>query len=219
MKKKILCLLLLVALLLSAATTVTAFEKRTRTVGSTVGVRVTDDDENGLALRFTAPLSRLEYDHIAAIYGADRLSVGVLVAPLVCVEKANGVFTRDALSSMVSDYCDNANASAYIDIRSNGFYQISDRVLTVAGSVYNFSSATRKYNPAFVVVAYIDVDTNGDTVADLTFYGDYDLNECYRVKDTMLRARAQMTESQKLWITALLETFDSEANPREDDYR
>ena len=217
--KRILCVLLLIAVLFVAVSSVSAVTKRTPAVGSTVAVRVTDDDENGLALRFTAPLSRFEYDHLAAIYGDECLSVGILVAPRVCVEEANGVFTRKALGSMVSDYCDNANASAYIDIRSSGFYKISDRVLTVAGSVYNFSAATRKYNPAFVVVAYIDVDTDGDTVADLTFYGDYDPNECYRVKDTMLRARPHMTESQKLWITALLETFDSEANPREDDHR
>ncbi len=169
----------------------------------TVKVAASADD---LAIRFTAELYRADYLALRALYGKENVHIGMLITPDYYVQKAGGVFTREALTQMVQSE-GSASGAAYIQIDADGFYTVGQKVLTISGSVYNFSKSTFDNNPAFAAVAFLDVDTDGDGVIDLTFYGNYNPNASATVKENMMKAQASMTDTQKGWIDSLLSRF------------
>ena len=174
---------------------------------SSVSLKMTAAEKD-IAMRFTATLSRTDFEAIAAAYGKEKLTVGMLVTPATYVEMAGGVFTREALRAMVDAKTGDEAAPAYIDIPSyGGFYTTDENTMTIAGSIYNFSPITRQKNPAFAAVAFIDIDIDGDLVTDFTVYGAYNPNANHKVMDSFAKARPYVTDLQKTWIDALLKSF------------
>ena len=164
-----------------------------------------------LAMRFTASISRSDFEAIAEAYGREKLTVGILITPAKYVEMANGVFTREALRAMVDEALGaEAKAPAFVNIPSpNGFYSTDANTMTIAGSLYRFSEATRTHNPAFAAIGYVDIDVDGDLTTDFTLYGEYNPAANHTVKDTFAKARPFMTNTQKTWIDALINSFVS----------
>ena len=168
-------------------------------------VKVTKVAED-LGVRFTAELYRADYERLAALYGQENLRLGMLITPNEYVTKAGGVFTRDALIQMVNT-SGSASGDAYVQVNATGFYTVGNNVLTLSGSIYNFKAKTFAKNPAFVAVAFIDVDADKDGIYDFTVYGNYNAKTSATVKDTMMNARSSMTDTQKGWIDNLLSQF------------
>lgn len=166
-------------------------------------VKITANEED-LGLRFVAAIWRADYVALAKAYGAENIRYGMLITPDVYVEKA-GAFTREALTEMVVRE-GSSSGDAYIQINATGFYTVSSRVLTIAGTVNNFQSRTLTNNPAFAAIAFLDVDTNGDGVYDLTVYGDYNAAASASVKET-LQSATGLTDTQKGWVDSLLSKF------------
>lgn len=177
---------------------------KTSTTVSVKTSTVADD----IAMRFTASISRKDFEAIARAYGSEKISVGMLITPAKYVELANGVFTREALRAMVDEKSTVENAHAYINVVSyGGFYSTDENTMTIAGSIYRFSDATKAHNPAFAAIAFVDVDTNGDLAPDFTLYGDYNPAANHKVMDTFMKARPFMTTTQQGWIDSLLKSF------------
>ena len=170
-----------------------------------VSLRTTDNADD-LAMRFTATVSRADFEAIAEIYGMENLRIGMLITPAKYLEHANGVFTREALRAMVLEKTGDSSAPAFVDVKAGSFYSRSETTLTIAGSIYRFSNTTKQYNPAFTAIGYIDVYTAEGDLA-FTIYGSYNPSVTHTVKDTMLRARPYMTDLQKSWIDTLLKSF------------
>ena len=168
-------------------------------------VRVTDIEAD-LGVRFTASVDRVDYEGLIALFGENYVRLGMLITPDAYVQKAGGVFTREALRAMV-DASKSTSGAAYIDIRAYNFYSIDDTKMTLAGTVYSFKNRTMTLNPAFAAIAYLDVDTNRDGVVDITIYGSYNPVASTTVTSAMNRAVENMTATQKGWIDSLLSRF------------
>ena len=163
-------------------------------------------NEADLAMRFTAELYRADYLALRKLYGADNIRLGMLIAPDKFVQKAGGVFTREALKAMLTKN-QSTSTAAYIEIYSDGFYTVGNNVLTLAGSVKNFSETTRALNPAFAAIAFMEIDADGDGLCDFTVYGNYNPKASSTVVRGMMNARPSMTETQQGWIDSLLSRF------------
>ena len=159
-----------------------------------------------LAVRFTAELYRADYVALCKMYGAENITLGMLITPDAYVQMTGGVFTREALTAMVKA-AGSTSGAAYVEVVADGFYQVGTNVLTVAGSLYHFKGATYTKNPEFAAVAFIDVDTDADGKTDFTVYGSYDQKASASVKDAMTSARENLTNTQKEWIDSLLSKF------------
>lgn len=167
-------------------------------------VRMTEKEEE-LGIRFGATVSRSDYGKLKELYGVSNISFGLLVAPASYVTFA-GAFTREALTS----YAATSKASekhGYIQIDVPGFVVEDDETYLIKGCIYDFKEITRKKNPSFAVVAFFDVDTNGDGTVDLTFYGNYNPLANAKVKETLAGAKSGFNDQQKAWIDNLLSRF------------
>ncbi|MBO7169693.1 MAG: hypothetical protein J6W28_00775 [Clostridia bacterium] len=176
----------LTAYLLSAGTIKTdaSAEVRVSTTGegadavtSVLGVRF------GATVNYAAFVERLL--EIAPYAGVRNF--GMLITPKAYVDAA-GAFTVSALDAWAAEQ--GSTAGAYIAISSEGWYNEDDEsAYQLKASLVDLSAATLEKNPTFAVVAFIELDTDGDDIADAIIYGEYDEATCFTVKDVVAAAR------------------------------
>ena len=175
----------------------------TLTVGASVALPATardysmklSPDTAELGMRFTSTLSHADYEAMAKL---GTVKLGMLITPNAYVERA-GAFTKEALNKI------GATKGAYVDVAIGGYYKDDGTTYTLAASLVGFSTITLAKNPAFAAVTYAEIDVNGDKVADITVYGQYDLSTVRTVKDVATKIHAEVaTDTQKPWLEALL---------------
>ena len=165
---------------------------------------VTNKEEE-LGLRFAASFSAAEYALLVDMFGENAVRTGILITPRAYVQKTNGNFTRAALEAMLVKYKSSSDV-AYATVIAPPREGAGD-TLYVAGVLRNFKETTLTYNPVFVAVAFIDVDTNGDGVYDTTAYGAYNTKAGGKVKETVSAAREALPARAQGWIDTLLGKF------------
>ena len=108
-------------------------------------LRVTD----GFGLRFLTHISRSDLNALAA---CTTVGYGTLIAPADYVSAAGGVLTPEALAA--------AGKTKYLDITAKSFFEETDAVSTVAGSIVQLLS--KNYCRDFMGAGYLSVTyTNG----------------------------------------------------------
>lgn len=162
------------------------------------------DKEAELGIRFAASFARAEYDALTAIFGAEGVRLGILVTPAQYVQMARGIFTREALSAMVTA-SGSTSGAAFVEIPMTAIPDAGD--ITVAGVLYHFHATTLAKNPAFAAIAFVDIDTDGDGTLDKTLYGDYNAAYSATAKATIAAARDTVPPVAQGWIDNLLATF------------
>lgn len=162
------------------------------------------DKEAELGIRFAASFARAEYDALTAIFGAEGVRLGILVTPAQYVQMARGIFTREALSAMVTA-SGSTSGAAFVEIPMTAIPDAGD--ITVAGVLYHFHATTLAKNPAFAAIAFVDIDTDGDGTLDKTLYGDYNAAYSATAKATIAAARDTVPPLAQGWIDNLLATF------------
>ncbi|MBQ9736337.1 MAG: hypothetical protein IJV96_06110 [Clostridia bacterium] len=165
--------------------------------------------EDGLGMRFTATLSKTEYLLLLEAYGEDNVSLGMLITPERYVERA-GVFTKEGLKAWAESL--NSDETPYVDIPLGGVWKMEGDVLTLAGSLYNFSRTTIENNISFAAVAYVNIDVDGDGVIDQTVYGDFAAETCRTAKDVMEYVKDSfyddLGETQQGWLNSFLANYN-----------
>ena len=112
---------------------------------------------------------------------------GMLITPKAYVDAA-GAFTVQALDAWAAEQ--GSTAGAYIAISSEGWYDDADEAAyQLKASLVDLSAATLEKNPTFAVVAFIELDLDGDDISDTIVYGEYDEATCFNVKDVVAAAR------------------------------
>lgn len=162
------------------------------------------DKEAELGIRFAASFARAEYDALAAIFGAEGVRLGILVTPAQYVQMARGIFTREALSAMVTA-SGSTSGAAFVEIPMTAIPDAGD--ITVAGVLYHFHATTLAKNPMFAAIAFADIDTDGDGTFDKTFYGSYNAAHSATAKATIAAAREQVPALAQGWIDTLIAKF------------
>lgn len=160
--------------------------------------------EEELGLRFAASLAKVDYATLVSLYGEAGVRIGILISPLVYVEMAGGVFTREALTAMVAEK-GSASGAAFVEVVSH--LDTSRSEIPVAGVLVRFHATTYQKNPVFTAVAFIDVDENGDGVFDRTLYGAHDGANTATVKDALTLARPTLPALAQGWIDTHLSRF------------
>ena len=164
--------------------------------------------EDGLGMRFTATLSKTEYLLLLEAYGEDNVSLGMLITPERYVERA-GVFTKEGLKAWAESL--NSDETPYVDIPLGGVWKMEGDVLTLAGSLYNFSQTTIENNISFAAVAYVNIDVDGDGVIDQMVYGDFAAETCRTAKDVMEYVKDSfyddLGETQQGWLDSFLANY------------
>ena len=146
-------------------------------VTSVLGVRF------GATVNYAAFVERLL--EIAPYAGVRNY--GMLITPKAYVDAA-GAFTVPALDAWAAEQ--GSTAGAYIAISSEGWFNEDDEsAYQLKASLVDLSAATLEKNPTFAVVAFIELDTDGDDIADAIIYGEYDEATCFTVKDVVAAAR------------------------------
>lgn len=168
-------------------------------------IRLAEGTEIGL--RFTADIKTDDYNKLVALYGAENVTLGMLITPKKYVLNTKE-FTKDALDAYVV-----ANGGVagdgYVDIAVDGAYKVNAEAgtFTIAGSLKNFSATTLAKNPEFVAVGYMTVTTPGGS---FIVYGDYDMYTGRTVTEvaTALKANSgTLTTDQIAWLDELLSKF------------
>lgn len=171
-------------------------------VSEEVGVRVVIGNENGtfetpvVGMRFTADVDRAALDAAAAA-GVTVLGKGMLIAPKDYVTAA-GAFTAEALERYVVSHDINPER-AYLDVCSEGFFEVSELAYTIAGGFGNFSEVTHEKNPLFAAVAYLELDYNSDGKQDALVYGLYEEEKAVRVTAALISLLAQTDMSDSMF--------------------
>ena len=108
-------------------------------------VRLADDT----GLRFKTVIGKAYYDAQVALYGAENVKVGTLIAPAAYVKEA-GAFTAEALDVLEK------NSITYLSIPAGGFYATGSDVYTVAGSILNIRDT--HYTLDFAAIGFVEVN-------------------------------------------------------------
>ncbi len=153
--------------------------------------------EAGLAMRFTSSMSKADY---AALAELGTVDLGMLITPAKYVSKA-GAFTKEALDAL------GAANGAYVDVDVTGYYEATETDYIFAGSLKGFSASTLAKNPDFAAILYATVTTEAGDV--FTVYGDFnfDANQDVKSVATGLSTSADLTDTEKGWLTTLVGKF------------
>ncbi|MBQ9736339.1 MAG: prolyl oligopeptidase family serine peptidase [Clostridia bacterium] len=183
---------------------------------STSSVKMMDED--GLGMRFTATLSKGEYLELLDAYGSENVSLGLMITPRQYVERA-GVFTKEGLKAWAEGL--GSSETPYVDIPLAGVWKMEGDVLTLAGSLCNFSSVTIEKNISFAATAYINIDKDGDGTVDQTVYGDFYAGACRTAKEVMETVdylyRDTLTDKESEWLDAFLAYYENRTYGNEGD--
>ena len=158
-----------------------------------------------IGVQYAVTLSGADYDALCAVYGAEYLSFGLLIAPAEYVKLA-GAFTREALRTMV-DESRSVSRAAYIETRVTAPEKRADGSYVIAGTVYDFKENTLKKDPLFAVIGLIEIDSNKDGTADIVYYGNYVPMLNTTVSKTLVRERSKAHGEALEFIDALLSRF------------
>lgn len=154
--------------------------------------------KSDLAMRFTATLSRADYDKLASL---GSVKLGMLITPADYVLMA-GEFTKEALEAL------NTRNGGYVEVLLDGCYELTETDYIFAASLKSFSETTMKKNPAFASVMYATVTTaSGHT---FTVYGGFDPVATHGVMNAAdsLLAGDTLSATQREWLSALMSAFE-----------
>lgn len=134
-----------------------------------VTVRVDADGNLMNSMRFSATVSKTEYEGLTETYGADNVSAGTFIMPHDYVEEY-GALNKDNLfgsgakyfwDGKYEDKSDEEGKIEILQMESIVYYDKDSLAYRINGSVTNIK--INNYNRAFIGVCYLEVETDGGT--------------------------------------------------------